>query len=121
MLEVLKSFPPCPGCEGRTDCVINQCAKEKGIKSCSECDLFETTKGKCNAPLKAPKIPNMPPVSIFFQGLAQRYQNWNVNNLKEFKKGNIKDVEARIKELISDGKTSRNLIDISVNLFNMKK
>ena len=120
MLEIVSSFPPCPGCEGRTDCVINLCASEKGIKTCGQCEFLDFKSGKCIAPLTPPREPMMPPAPIFFNGLAQRYRRWNIKNLEAITKGKKDDINSFIDNMIKEGKTNRELIDFSVNLFDSK-
>ena len=114
-LDVLSKFPACPGCQGRKDCAINQCAEEKGIVSCAKCDFLNSDENICSAPLEPPKNPMMPPAPIFFNGLSKRYQNWNTKNLKAMKEGKKQQVNEEIEELIKAGKSSDVLIDKSVN------
>jgi hypothetical protein len=116
-LKVLEKYPPCPGCQERKDCIINQCAKQKNIKSCSDCELLDLEMGICKEIPESSKNPMMPPAPIFFQGLAKRYQNWNVENLIALNKGNKEQVKLKIEKMIKEGKTSRDILDISVNLF----
>lgn len=116
-LEVLEDFPPCPGCQERRDCIINQCIKEKGITNCSECNFLDLEAGICIAPPEPSKVPMMPPAPIFFNGLSKRYQNWNIENLNIFAKGKKDEINLRIGKMIKDGKSSRDLIDFSINLF----
>ena len=120
-LEILNKFPPCPGCQERRDCVINQCTREKGIVSCSECSFLDVDGGICKAVPEPPKNPMMPPAPVYFNCLAKRYQNWNVENLIALSKGQKQEVDTKIAQMIKDGKISRELIDISVNLFDMKR
>ncbi|MFX1348380.1 MAG: DUF3795 domain-containing protein [Promethearchaeota archaeon] len=120
-LELLKDYPSCPGCQERKDCVINQCAKQKDITSCSECEYLDLEAGICKAIPEQPKSPIMPPAPIFFQGLSKRYQNWNVQNLIALNKGQKDQVISKIEKMIKDGKSSRDILDISVNLFESKK
>ncbi|MFX1364930.1 MAG: DUF3795 domain-containing protein [Promethearchaeota archaeon] len=116
-LEILKSYPPCPGCQGRINCVINQCTKQKNIKSCSECEFLDLDAGTCKGIPKPSKFPMMPPAPIFFQGLSKRYKNWNVKNLIAIAEGKKVKVNSDIEKMIKDGKSNRDLIDLSVNLF----
>ena len=119
-LKLLNNFPPCPGCQARTDCIINQCAKEKGIESCSLCEFFDLDSGICKAIPEQPKNSMMPPPPIYFNFLAKRYKNWNIENLISLSKGQKIEVNKRIEQLTKERKTSRELIDISVNLFDIK-
>lgn len=120
VLEIISKFPPCPGCDKRDACSIRECASEKKVENCSECNFFDVNKGICSAPPKPPKLPFLPPAPIFLAGLAKRYKNWNIENLKAFAKGKQKEIESQIEELIKNGKTSHDFIDFSVNLFDMK-
>ncbi|MFX1376296.1 MAG: DUF3795 domain-containing protein [Promethearchaeota archaeon] len=120
-LAILNKFPPCTGCQGRKNCVIDQCAKQKNKKSCSDCKLFDLESGICR------EIPNQsentmqPPAPIYFQGLSKRYKKWNVENLILLNKGQKDKVNSRIDKLIKEGKSSRDLLDITVNLFESMK
>jgi hypothetical protein len=117
MLEAIGGFPPCPGCNERKDCPINQCASEKQIENCSQCEFLDVKTGICNGPIEPPKTPMMPPAPIFFNGLTTRYQKLNTKHLKALKEGKIEDVEKGIEDLIKKGKTNRDFIDFSINLF----
>ncbi len=121
MLDALGKFPPCPGCEGRNDCVINQCAAEKEIENCSQCSKLDLKKGLCTAPPTSPKVPMMPSAPIFFNGLSKRYKNWNIKHLSSLSQGEKDKVNQEIQDLIDKGKTNREKIDFSVNLFEMNK
>ena len=66
-------------------------------------------------------MPMMPPAPVFFQVLSKRYKNWNVENLISLMKGQKDDVDSKIDEMIKEGKSTRDLIDLSVNLFESKK
>lgn len=121
VLEVLNKFPPCPGCEGRKDCAIKQCAQKKNIDNCSMCDHLNVQEGICSAPPEPSDIPFMPPASIFFNVLSQRYQNWNIKNLDSMKQGKVAEVYEKIAYMIQDGKTNRDIIDTSINLFDQMK
>ena len=120
-LELLKNYPSCPGCQEREDCPINQCANQKGIKSCSECEFLDSEAGICKAVPEQPQTPMMPPAPFFFQGLSKRYQNWNVDNLIALNKNQKDEINSKIEKMIKEGKSSRDLIDLSVNLFESKK
>ncbi|MFX1316014.1 MAG: DUF3795 domain-containing protein [Promethearchaeota archaeon] len=120
MLEILSKFPPCPGCMGRKDCVINQCVKERGIDNCSECEFLDFEAKECKAPPKPSNVPMMPPAPIFFNGLSRRYRNRNIQNLEAIAKGNKEEVYQLIDNMIKNNKTSREWVDTSVNLFNSK-
>lgn len=120
-LEILKSYPPCPGCQSRTDCVINQCAKDKNISSCGECEFLDLEAGICKAVPEQPESPMMPSAPIFFQVLSKRYKNWNMKNFAALSKGEKEKINKDIEKLIKDGKTSRDLIDLTVNLFESRK
>jgi len=120
-LEILKSYPPCPGCQERIDCPINQCAKQKSITTCSECVFFDSDKGICRSIPEPSESPMMPPAPIFFQGLSKRYQNWNVENLVALTKGQKNNVNSKIGKMVKEGKSNRDLIDLSVNLFDSSK
>ena len=120
-LEFLKRFPPCPGCQERNDCAINQCAKQKEVTNCSDCNYFDLEAGVCNEIPIQSKNPMIPPAPIFFQGLSKRYQNWNVENLIAHSKGDKDRVNKKIDKMIKEGKTSRDIIDFSVNLFESMK
>ena len=116
-LDLLKDYPTCPGCKERTDCPINQCAKQKKINSCSQCEFLDLEAGMCKAVPEQPQTPMMPPAPIFFQGLSKRYQNWNVKNLITLANGDKDKINNKIEKMIKEGKTSRDILDISVNLF----
>ena len=120
-LEILKDYPPCPGCHSRTDCAINQCAKDKKITSCGECEFLDLEAGICKSIPEQPKSPMMPPAPIFFQVLSKRYKKWNIENFKALSKGEKDKVNSKIDKMIKEGKSSRDLIDLSVNLFKSKK
>jgi hypothetical protein len=120
-LEVLKNYPPCPGCQERGDCTINQCAHQKGIGTCGECKFIDLEVGLCkDVPVQSGN-PMIPPAPIFFQGLSKRYQNWNIENFKAIAKEDKDKVNSRIEKMIKEGKSSRDLVDISVNLFEAMK
>lgn len=121
VLEVLNKFPPCPGCEGRKDCAIKQCAQKKKIENCSMCDYLNVERGICSAPPEPSDIPFMPSAPIFFNGLSQRYQKWNIKNLDSMKQGKKAELNKKITKMIKDGKTNRDVIDISINLFDQMK
>lgn len=121
MLEELGSFPPCPGCDKSVQCSINQCAKEKKVESCAKCDSFNVEEGTCTAIPIPQKSSFGPPAPIYFEFLSKRYQNRNVKNLQDIAKGKEKEVELWIESMIKKGKTSRDLIDTTVNLFEMMK
>jgi hypothetical protein len=120
-LELLKNYPTCPGCQVREDCPINQCANQKNITSCSECEFLDLDEGICKAVPEKPKSPMMPPAPFFFQGLSKRYQNWNVINLIALNKNQKAKINSKIEKMIKEGKTNRDLIDLSVNLFESMK
>lgn len=120
-LEVLSNYATCPGCQERKDCVINQCTKQESIVSCSECKYLDLKAGICKKTPISPKNAMMPPAPIFFNGLSRRYQNWNVENLIAVAKGEKEKVNSKIEKMIKEGKTSRDIIDISVNLFESMK
>ncbi|MFX0028379.1 MAG: DUF3795 domain-containing protein [Candidatus Hermodarchaeota archaeon] len=121
MLEELRSFPPCPGCDKNVGCSIKQCAQEKKVNSCAKCDNFNMDEGTCTAVPIPQKSSFGPPAPIYFGFLSKRYQNRNVKNLQAIAKGKEKDVELWIEDMIKKGKTSRDLIDTTVNLFEMMK
>ncbi len=120
MLEILGKFPPCPGCVGRKDCAINQCAAEKEIENCSQCSELDVKKGLCTAEPKPPKVPMMPSAPEFFNGLSKRYKNWNIKHLKSLSEGKKNKVNEEIQQMINEGKTNREKIDFSVNLFDRR-
>jgi hypothetical protein len=120
-LELLKDYPSCPGCQERNDCVINQCAKQKNIDSCSECDFLDLNASICKSVPEQPESSMMPPAPVFLQGLSKRYQNWNVENLVALKNGQKDEINSKIEKMIKEGKTSRDILDISVNLFESMK
>ena len=95
--------------------------KQKGIISCSECEFLDLDAGICKAIPEQPESPMMPPAPIFFQGLSKRYQNWNVKNLIALTKEQKKEINSKIEKMIKEGKSSRDLIDTSVNLFESRK
>ncbi|MFX1292176.1 MAG: DUF3795 domain-containing protein [Promethearchaeota archaeon] len=121
ILKELGSFPPCPGCDKNEQCSINICAKEKKVETCAICENFDVKKGICIAPPVPQKSSFTPPAPIYFEFLSKRYQNRNVKNLQAIAKGNLKDVQLWIENMIKECKTSRELIDPSVNLFEMMK
>lgn len=121
MLKELEGFPPCPGCENSMHCSINQCAKEKKVDNCANCDSFDANKGICTAPPTPQESAFTPPAPIYLGFLSKRYQNTNIKNLQAIAKGKKKEVEIWIEDMIKNGKTSRDLIDVSVNLFEMMK
>jgi hypothetical protein len=120
-LKILKDYPTCPGCQERKDCPINQCAKQKEVTNCSECEFFDFEAGICKSIPEPSESPMMPPAPIFFQGLTKRYQNWNVENLVALNKGQKDKFNAKIDKLIKEGKSNRDLVDLSVNLFDSSK
>jgi hypothetical protein len=120
-LKLLKNNPTCPGCQERTDCPINLCATQKNYTSCSECEFLDLEAGICKAIPEQPQLPMMPPAPIFFRGLSKRYQDWNVKNLIALTKEQKKAVNLEIEKMIKEGKSSRDLIDTSVNLFESMK
>ena len=63
----------------------------------------------------------MPPAPIFLQVLSKRYQNSNIENLIAIAKAQKSKVNSKIEKMIKEGKTNRDLIDISVNLFEPMK
>jgi hypothetical protein len=121
MLKELEGFPPCPGCEKTMHCSINLCAKEKKVETCAECDNFNVNKGICTAPPTPQESAFTPPAPIYLAGISKRYQNTNIKNLRAIAKGKKKEVESWIADMIKKGKTSRDLIDVSVNLFEIMK
>ena len=122
MLTELKNFPPCPGCDKRVECSINECAKEKKVDTCAQCESFDVNEGICVATPVPQKSAFTPPAPTFFGYLSKRYQNINVKNLQAITKGKSEDVELWIDKMKKERKTNRDLIDFSVNLFeNMKK
>ena len=120
MLKNIGEFPPCPGCKGRHGCSITECAKEKGLENCSKCDFLDLKESKCNAIPNLSKESMMPPAPIFFNIITQRYQKWNLNNLKAISEGKKESVNSIIEKMLKEGKTNRDLIDFSINLFDMK-
>ncbi|MFX1420318.1 MAG: DUF3795 domain-containing protein [Promethearchaeota archaeon] len=120
-LELLKNYPTCPGCQERKDCPINQCAIQKNITSCSECKFLDLEAGICKAIPEQPETPMMPPAPIFLKGLSKRYQNWNIKNLIALTKKQKKMINAEIEKMIKEGKSSRDLVDTSVNLVESMK
>ncbi|MFX0138473.1 MAG: DUF3795 domain-containing protein [Candidatus Hodarchaeota archaeon] len=121
MLEDIEKFPPCPGCNGRKECPINQCGNKNQVEKCSQCEFLDVKAGICIGPIEPPKTPMMPPAPIFFNGLTKRYQNLNIKHLKALKEGKLEDVEKEIEDLIRKGKTNRDFIDFSINLFDSMK
>lgn len=121
ILEILKKNPPCPGCNGRKDCAINQCANNKKIENCAMCNYLNIESQSCSAPLEPPKTPFMPPAPIFFNGLVKRYRKWNIENLSAIKQGNNEEINRKLDKMIREGKTNRDVIDFSVNLFDSIK
>jgi len=120
MLEIISQNPPCPGCNERKDCVINQCTSDKKIKNCGQCNSFDIVNGKCNAIPQPLKTSMMPPAPIFLDGLTKRYQKWNVKNLIAFAEGREEETSAEIEKMVQNGKSNRDIIDLAVNLFEMK-
>ncbi len=120
-LKLLKNNPTCPSCQERKDCPINLCATQKNLTSCSECEFLDFEAGICKAVPEKPQSPMMPPAPIFFQGLSKRYQNWNVKNLIALANEQKNTVNSEIEKMIKEGKSNRDLIDTSVNLFESVK
>jgi hypothetical protein len=120
-LNLLQKYPSCPGCQGRKECPINQCAEQKKVVNCSDCKFFDLESGLCKEVPVQSNSPMMPPAPIFFQGISKRYQNWNVENLIACGKGEKDQVNKNIDKMIKEGKTSRDLIDFTVNLFESMK
>jgi hypothetical protein len=121
MLKELEGFPPCPGCDKSMHCSINQCAKAKKVETCANCNSFDVDKGNCIETPTPKEAVFTPPAPIYLEFLAKRYQNINIKNLQAIAKGKQHEVESWIDEMIKKGKTSRDLIDTSVNLFEMMK
>jgi len=121
MLKELGGFPPCPGCDKSMHCSINQCAKEKKVEHCANCKSFDVDKGICIEPPTPKEGAFTPPAPIYLEALSKRYQKTNIKNLQEIARGNIDKIELWIEEMIKEGKTSRDLIDTSVNLFELMK
>ncbi len=120
MLKMITQFPPCPGCEGRDECAINLCVKEKSIENCSQCNFLDIEAGSCTAPPEPQKMPFLPPAPVFFNGITQRYKKWNIKNLKAIANGKLAEIDSNIEDMIKKDKSNRDLIDFSVNLFDMK-
>lgn len=121
MLEEIESFPTCPGCDKNEQCSINICAREKEVETCAECESFNANEGTCTSPPVPQKRTFTPPAPIYLEFLSKRYQNMNIKNLQSIAEGKSKDVEAWIENMIKQGKTSRDFMDVSVNLFEMMK
>ena len=121
LIEMIEGFPPCPGCEKSGHCSINQCVKEKEVENCGKCEIFDADKGHCTAPPTTSGASITPPAPIYLAFLAQRYQNANIKNLQAIAKGNTKEVESWIDDMVKNEKTNRDLIDTSVNLFDTMK
>ena len=121
IIEMLKGFPPCPGCEKSSHCSINQCVKENKVENCGQCNNFDADKGNCTAPPTASGASITPPAPIYLGFLGKRYQDTNIKNLQAIAKGNAKEVEAWFDDMVKNEKTNRDLIDTSVNLFDTMK
>jgi hypothetical protein len=121
IIKTIGGLPPCPGCDESSHCSISQCAKEKKVENCGKCDNFDVEKGNCTAPPTASVVPMTPPAPIYLGFLGQRYQDTNIKNLQAIAKGNMKEVESWIDDMVKNKKTNRDLIDTSVNLFDMMK
>lgn len=119
MLKELEGFPPCPGCDKSMHCSINLCAKEKKVENCAKCDYFDVDKGSCTAPPTSQGSAFTPPAPIYLELLSKRYQNVNIKNLQAIAQGEEKQIELWIEDMLKNRKTSRDLIDVSVNLFEM--
>jgi len=121
IIKIIEGMPPCPGCEKSGHCSINQCAKEKKVENCGKCEKFNAEKGNCTAPPISSGASFTPPAPIYLGALSQRYQNTNIKNLQAIAKGNMKEVESWIDDMVKNKKTNRDLIDTSLNLFDMMK
>ncbi|MHA1195848.1 MAG: DUF3795 domain-containing protein [Promethearchaeota archaeon] len=121
ILKILNKFPPCSGCEGRGDCVVNQCVQKKNIENCSMCEHLNIQEGICSALLEPSEVLFFLPAPIFFNKLSERYQKWNIKNLDLIKQGKKGEVDKKIANIIKEGKTNRDLIDTSINLFDQMK
>ena len=119
MLKELEGFPPCPGCENRMQCSINACAKKNNVKNCAECDKFDVDKGMCTTSPSPKGSAFTPPAPIYLGFLSKRYQNMNIKNLQAIARGKKKNVELWIDDMLKKGKTNRDLIDVTVNIFEM--
>ena len=117
ILEILKRYPPCPGCNGREDCTINQCAKNKNIDNCSKCELLNIDLKSCTEELKPSDNAFMIQAPVFFNKLVKRYRNWNIDNLNAIKQGMKEEFNKKIDKMIKEGKTNRDVIDLLVNIF----
>ena len=112
MLKQISKAPACPGCDEMTECTILQCLKERGLNSCSECSHLDFRVGKCTAEPTEPKGPMMASASSFLNMLFDRYQGWNLENLKAIKEGRKEEVIAELEKMVKEGKTHRDLIDL---------
>lgn len=117
IIKIIEGLPPCPGCDEAVYCSINQCAKEKKLDNCGKCNNFDADKGVCTAPPTPSESTSTPPAPIYLGLLGRRYKNTNIKNLQAIAKGNTKEVESWINDMVENKKTNRDLIDISVNLF----
>ena len=121
IIKTIGGLPPCPGCEKSGHCSINQCAKESEVENCGKCEKFDAEKGNCTAPPIPSGTSFTPPVPIYLNALSQRYQNANIKNLQAIAKGNIKEIESWVEDMVKNKKTNRDLIDTNINLFEMMK
>ena len=119
IIKMVEGLPPCPGCDEAGYCSINQCAKEKKVDNCGKCNNFDADKGICTAPPTPSGSAQTPPAPIYLGLLGQRYKNINIKNLQAIAKGNVKKVESWIDNMVKNKKTNRDIIDTSVNLFDM--
>jgi len=121
IVQLIGGFPPCPGCKKSAHCSINQCVKDKGVDNCGQCNNFDIEKGNCTAPPTASGASITPPAPIYLEFLSKRYQNVNIKNLQAIAKRNTKEVELWIDNMVKNKKKNRDLIDTTVNLFDMMK
>lgn len=97
----------CRGCaiDGNPTCPIKICAMEKGFVTCAECESLE----ECTDPSK-PNNWNLTSKEDFFKMISIRYNNWNLDNLKEIKKSGYRKFLDKIKEKVKKGFRTGNII-----------
>ena len=88
----------CCATGGPPMCPIKSCAAEKGFLTCAECDSLE----ECTDPSK-PNTWNLARKEDFFKIISIRYNNWNLENLKEIREHGYRRFLDTMKEKVEKG------------------